>query len=294
MSRGDILSIFCGLRWMPQDLIDDKSTLFDVMAWCHQTASHYLNQCWWCHMVSLKSSPTEAETKWLVSCRWHFQMHFLEWISLQLIQISPNFVLKGPIDNIPSLIPVMAWWQTGNKGGGWVCHKSQYSGKICRTQFCASIWYSSATFSDRKSLGCVRPCWICPLYTCLVPIGAGCASCARWSRSLQWQHNGHGSVSNHQPNNCLLNRLFRRRSKKTLKLYVTGLCAGNLPGTSDFPAQMASNAENVWWSHHGVVPVMCRHQEVLDYLPYLLVMFEAWMSMSSPWFLLQYGVVSLM
>ena len=41
-----------------------------------------------------------------------------------------------------------------------------------------------------------------------------------------------------------LNRLFRRRSKKTSKLRVTGLCAGNSPVTGEFPAQMASNEEN--------------------------------------------------
>ena len=69
--------------------------------------------------------------------------------------------------------------------------------------------------------------------------------------SLQWRHNGRDSVSNHQPHDCLLNRLFRRRSKKTSKLRVT-VCAGNLPGTGEFPAQMASNAENVfiWWRRH--------------------------------------------
>ena len=73
--------------------------------------------------------------------------------------------------------------------------------------------------------------------------------------SLQWRHNGHESVSNHQPHNCLLNRLFRRRSKKTLKLRVTGLCVGSSPGTGEFPAQMASNAENVsiWGRHHDVM-----------------------------------------
>ena len=48
-------------------------------------------------------------------------------------------------------------------------------------------------------------------------------------RSLQWRHNEHDSVSNHQPRDCLLNRLFGRRSKKTSKLRVTGLCAGNSP-----------------------------------------------------------------
>ena len=70
--------------------------------------------------------------------------------------------------------------------------------------------------------------------------------------SLQWRHNGRDSASNHQPHDCLLNRLFRPRSKKTSKLRVTGLCVGNSPGTGEFPAQMASNAENVsiWWHHH--------------------------------------------
>ena len=64
--------------------------------------------------------------------------------------------------------------------------------------------------------------------------------------SLRWRHNGCDIVSNHQPHGCLLNRLFRRRSKKTSKLRVTGLCSGNSPGTGEFPAQMASNAENSW------------------------------------------------
>ena len=45
-------------------------------------------------------------------------------------------------------------------------------------------------------------------------------------------HNGRDSVSNHQPPNCLLNRLFRRRSKKQSKLRVTGRCAWNWPVNS--------------------------------------------------------------
>ena len=42
---------------------------------------------------------------------------------------------------------------------------------------------------------------------------------------MQWRQNGSDSVPNHQPRDCLLNRLFRRRSKKTSTLRVTGLCA---------------------------------------------------------------------
>ena len=52
---------------------------------------------------------------------------------------------------------------------------------------------------------------------------------------LHCRHNDHGGVSNHQPHGCLLNRLFRRRSKKTSKLCVTGLCAGNSPGPVNSP-----------------------------------------------------------
>ena len=52
---------------------------------------------------------------------------------------------------------------------------------------------------------------------------------------LQWRQNDHDGVSNHQPHGCLLNRLFRRRPKKTLKLRVTGLCAGNSPGPVNSP-----------------------------------------------------------
>ena len=61
-------------------------------------------------------------------------------------------------------------------------------------------------------------------------IGRYCVSTA-----LQWRHNDHDSVSNHQPHDCLLNRLFRRRSKKTSKLRVAGLCVGNSPGPVNSP-----------------------------------------------------------
>ena len=74
--------------------------------------------------------------------------------------------------------------------------------------------------------------------------------------SLQWRHNGHDSVSNHQPHDCSPNSLLRRRSKKASKLRVTGLCAGTSPVTGEFPPQMASYAENVsiWSRHHVLLP----------------------------------------
>ena len=72
--------------------------------------------------------------------------------------------------------------------------------------------------------------------------------------SLEWRHNERDCVSNHRRLDCLLVRLSWRSSKKTSKLRVTGLCEGNSPVTGEFPAQRASNAENVsiWWRHHVI------------------------------------------
>ena len=73
---------------------------------------------------------------------------------------------------------------------------------------------------------------------------------------MQWHHNWCDRVSNHQTHDRFPNRLFRRRSEKTSKLRVPGLCACNSPVTGEFPAQMASNAKNVsiWWRHHDSGP----------------------------------------
>ena len=81
-------------------------------------------------------------------------------------------------------------------------------------------------------------------------------------RSLQWRHNEHNGVSNHQPHDCLLDCLFRHRSKQTSKLHITGLCAGNSPVTGEFLAQRANNVENVsiWWHHH-----VCRNLYILTW-----------------------------
>ena len=50
-------------RWMPWDLTDDKSTLVQVMAWCHQTC---LSQCW----PRSKSTYGVTRPQWVKSMPW--------------------------------------------------------------------------------------------------------------------------------------------------------------------------------------------------------------------------------
>ena len=78
--------------------------------------------------------------------------------------------------------------------------------------------------------------------------------------SLRWRHNDSDGVSNHQPHDCLLNRLFGRISKKTSKLRLTGLCVGNSPGPVNsphkgpvtrkmFPFDDFTRWRTSWWLH---------------------------------------------
>ena len=46
VTDGCDISSEIALRWTSLNLSDDKSTLVQVMAWCRQATSHYLNQCW--------------------------------------------------------------------------------------------------------------------------------------------------------------------------------------------------------------------------------------------------------
>ena len=113
--------------------------------------------------------------------------------------------------------------------------------------FVNSVWYAAKVTDYIDTV-----CWkILPTYSFISKVfwvpyqGAG-------PITFHWRHNELDSVSDHQTRDCLLTCLFRHRSKKTSNLCIAGLCEGNSPGTGEFPAQKASNAENVsiWWRHH--------------------------------------------
>ena len=165
------------------------------------------------------------------SCR-HFADDILKCISLNRnlwipLTISLTFVPKVRINNIPVLVQILAWCRPGGKP------------------------LSVPMMVNLLTHVCVtRPQWVKMIIFIqwqlnVVNINA---------TPLHWRHNGHDSVSNHQPYCCLLNCLFRRRSKIISKLRVTGLCAGNSPETGEFPAQMASNADVIMhciWGNCG-------------------------------------------
>ena len=115
-------------------------------------------------------------------------------------------------------------------------------------QFCLilNVLHSNSSFYCGRQLKFMPTSTNCFLFyfSCCSSLVCAC-DCKIWRRqqwvwqkkirTLQWRHNGLDSVSNHLPRHCLLSRLFRGRSKKTLKLRVTDLCAENSRGTGEFP-----------------------------------------------------------
>ena len=86
--------------------------------------------------------------------------------------------------------------------------------------------------------------------------------------AFQWRNNERDGVSFYRRLDCLPNRLFRHRSKKTWKLRVTGLCEGYSPVTGELPSQRASNAENISISHDDVIMIV---------ITLFLYVFDTWL-----------------
>ena len=117
------------VRWTAKSAFDDKSKLIQVMAWCHQATSHYLNQCWLrsIHGAIRHHSATliqhiKACAKWLPFWRQHFQWsNYNFFIDLYLHRETRQ--IRTPVLRIPPAVTSQAkmknWLHECQK---WVSH----------------------------------------------------------------------------------------------------------------------------------------------------------------------------
>ena len=243
-----------------------------------------IKSCRWDH---INSSPLDEN-----GCHFAydtFKRILIDKKFLISIQISVTFVSMGPIDDQAALVQVIA--RVNNKNWGFNSSPSRHNGRcfaddifrciFVNDVFCIliriSLKFVPKDLIDNKPafvqimtwrrIGHYRnQCWT----NSLTHI---CGTRGRWVKApllyrvmhvIIWHHfkrKHYNDVmmsamasQNHQPHDCLLNCLFRLRSKETAKLSVTGICAWNSPVIGEFPAQKASNAENVsiWWRHHAL------------------------------------------
>ena len=164
---------------MPLDLTD-KLTLVQVMAWCRQATSHYLNQCW------PKSLPPYGVTRpqWVKSS------------SSTCIQEIYNTFYYGSCLIFKWAYPVLFVWLLST----WV--NMAVAGQTTTYHYDDVV--TGAMVSQITSLTIVY--------------------------------------------SIVYSGIDQRKHQSS----ITGLCAGNSPGTGEFPAERASYAENVsiWWRHH--------------------------------------------
>ena len=121
VTNGCDISSEIALRWTSLVLSDDKSTLVQVMAWCRQARSQYLNQCW------PRSSRPYVVTRpqWVNSSPLHkmaiiSQMTFwnaFSWMEMYEFHLRSHkkFVPRIWTKNIPTLVQIMAWCRLCDK-----------------------------------------------------------------------------------------------------------------------------------------------------------------------------------
>ena len=77
---------------------------------------------------------------------------------------------------------------------------------------------------------------------------------AEHALTSQWRHNGCDSVSKSPASRLFTQPFIQTQIKENIKAPCHWPLCGEFTGTGEFPAQMASNAENVsiWWRYHAV------------------------------------------
>ena len=186
---------------------------------------------------------------------------FCEWLNALVLGIQWNFLVASKYAEYGNVIDLF----TAEPG----CRKNHVdyifttkASLLCDEPSAATILsdlkYSISTLNCNTVLPMILCCFYCIHFEiwyiyCWEINADNTAVTKELIYTLQWRHNERDGVSNHQPYDCLLMRLFRSRSEKTSNPLVTVLCEGNSPVTGEFPAQRANNAENVsiWWRHHA-------------------------------------------
>ena len=121
-------------------------------------------------------------------------------------------------------------------------------------------WWQFCKVPNHTQIGTKKQNTCCKKDLCRKPAYATQASVGF---ALHWRHNDHDGVSNHQHYDCLLNRLFGHRSKKTLKLRVTGLCVGNTPGRGKCFHLMTSLWSGSWQPSLGLCSITWNYAQLL-------------------------------
>ena len=144
---------------MPQDLTDDKSTLVQVMAWCRQAISHYLNKCWprsptpygvtrpqWLEVNGFSISPPDGLFWWFWSNQeFAFDFSFTFWQFADIIDDfeAIKYLILYLISHSPSESLLTLWTTASGMPISWIPTSDGWiriSGIANRSLFKRIVW----------------------------------------------------------------------------------------------------------------------------------------------------------
>ena len=147
------------------------------MAWCRQVTSHYRRQCSISMSPYIVTKPHSGKNSGLNTLRFIYSQ----------VNASEH------IDDRSTMVQVMAWYRqaTSHLSQCWPRSMSPYASQGYNELniMALTLWglHNKINNSNKHNTFWTRH-WY------------------RISFQLQWRHNGHDSISNHQPHHCLLNR----------------------------------------------------------------------------------------
>ena len=169
--------------------------------------------------LSIRSRGTSIETR-IISYAWEFSLGTSAtvlccYIDHLLIIIATQSLLWSQYTYIWSSTPHMAlWWHRATP----------------QTSYQRNVWKWDGDYKSFVGVNILNKQKYLRYRLGHIQIGQMSRYVAA-KPSLKWHHDECNGLSNHQPRDCLLNCLFRHRSKKISKLRVIGLCVGNSPVT---------------------------------------------------------------
>ena len=198
-----------------------------------------------------------------------FKRIFFNKYILIAIKISLKFVPKGQINNITTLVRIMAWRRPSDK-------------PLSEPMVVSLLTHICVTRPQWVKLYPVEFHWL-SIILCNYIRPDDIIQKGFWQHfdcTLQWRHNEHDGIWNHRRPDCLLNHLFRHRSKKTSKLRITGHYKGNSPVTSDFPHK--GPVMRKIFPFDDVIMMKLLLDVCLCIDPYILSLFSRWAVISGP------------
>ena len=109
---------------MPEDRVDSESALIEVMAWCRQASSHYLNQCW-----PIYPTPYGViDPQWFHCLRKYKEITFLS-SSARVIEIISHRRQRSIYNTQLKAWTQVAWWCNE-----LVYKQSRSPGPFCHSQ----------------------------------------------------------------------------------------------------------------------------------------------------------------